>query len=139
MLNESQPTPIPLPYPTQPKKFAEQLTSYIANLNGVTEKHRNYCEHIGEYGFPCIISNDLLTVDNIIITLRDPSLAFFILFIDDSYDNDIATFELGLALQTKATIALIGPKPRNALHSFREGAKIISCFDWDNFIAQRFP
>lgn len=156
MPDPSQPLVSILPRPPLlVKTHPEQLTSYIANINQVRGYHQEYCADITDRGFPCVISNDFLLdepreypftsvesslsrMEKRIITLRDPSLTFFIFFTEESQHNEIAAFELGLAIQTKATVVLVGPRPRNAIHTYREKSRIISCYDWDNFIQQRF-
>jgi hypothetical protein len=141
---------------TTPLENGRLLTSYIANLSRYKDHHRACCEDMTSRSFPGIISNDILpgelreypfckladartAMENRIAMLRDPGLAFFFLFIEDSQHNDIAAFELGLAIQSSATIVLVGPHPRSSIHTARDKNKIVSAYDWENFIAQRFP
>lgn len=132
------------------------LTSYIANLNRVSEEHEYIVRDMGDRSFPCVISNNLTVADerefpycappvaersieNRIITLRSPDLAFFFLFMEDSQRNEIAAFELGLAIQNpNATVVLIGPRPRLPIHFAANGSKLIRAYDYENFVALRF-
>jgi hypothetical protein len=132
--------------------------SYIANLNQVRDYHRDAATDLTDRSFACMISNDVVVTDqrehpycsasvakeNIelkILTLREPSLAFFLLFMEDSQRNEIAAFELGLAIQSKATIVLIGGTPRSPQHFVDiriVERKVIRAYDYENFAAQRW-
>lgn len=131
------------------------LTSYIAHLRSVRDYHRDAREDLTSRGFPCLLSNDVLgdelreypscskdqakiTIANRISLVRDNNLAFFILFMDDSQHDEIAAFELGLAIQNPATkMILIGARPRNNIHCI-EDSRIILAYDYENFAAQRY-
>lgn len=131
------------------------LTSYIAHLNTINGRHREVVQDMTDRGFPCVISNDLLGVTGReyphcsasvgrelgnarIMLVKDERLAFFFLFMNESQHNEIAAFELGLAIQTKATTVLIGPHPRSGIHLV-EDKKIVLAYDYENFLSMRFP
>lgn len=127
-------------------------TSYIANLNRISDYHREIKQDLTDRGFPCIISNDILetpdsleypmcspsaarsNITNKISTLKNESLNFFLLFIDDSLHNDIASFELGLVVNLKnCFIVLVGPKSRYPIHFIDYPVRIIRVNDYEEF------
>lgn len=130
-------------------------TSYIANVNRISQYHLDVLEDLNERLFPGIISNEIhpkefqayplcseevarTTMENRLSMLRDPMLHFFIMFLDDSQHNEIAAFELGVSVQTKATIVLLGSKYRSGITIFKPIDKIVKAYDWDDFIEIRF-
>lgn len=137
----------------------KMLQSYIANVNKVRDYHLAALDDLAERQFPGILSNEihpkeysewpncpesiaLETMGNRISMLRDDRLHFFLLFIDDSQNNDIAAFELGMAINNpNCLIVLIGEQPKSAIHnlSFEGRTKIVRAYDYDNFLYQRFP
>lgn len=76
------------------------------------------------------------TSKNIVTTIKADTLAYLVFFADEF--TDVGLFELGLAIQTKALIVIIGDSPSPFLKALIDGKKIISAYNWDNFIAQRF-
>lgn len=130
------------------------LTSYIANLNTISGKHRDIIVDMTNRGFPCILSNDInpereypycsqqaaaLVMTNRIETLRDSRLGFFFLFMNESERNEIAAFELGMAVQSKAKIVLIGNKIRGSIFcSSQKGDRILRYYNYEDFTQDRF-
>lgn len=132
--------------------------SYIAHLNRYNAREfLNHKQSLLDFDFPCVISNDFLNdslgeypkisvaqskelMQNRLLSLADPNLKFFLYFIDHSFDNHIANFELGAAIAHDIEhIALIGKRINSPIHCLTHNDdRIVHYYDMNNFMERHF-
>ncbi len=128
------------------------LLSYIAHLVKPSAEHIAVRDEMTERLFPCVISNDLnngrefpqceygcaVAVNTMrLATLLNERTKYFIYFLENSSNDNIANVELGIALASKHIehIIIIGGKRQ---HGFQAIERITYYPDWQNFKNRNF-